>query len=153
MSISFARCVTLVLLLFSSTLSSAQQTPQYSLYSVNSFLFNPAVGGIESYIDLRIGQRSQWTSIEGAPTSSYISIHAPLARKERVANPKNEPKKRRHSDLQTDLGPHHSIGGILQQDKTGNFERYEANISYGYHLPLSPKYTISVGGSGGVRVR
>jgi hypothetical protein len=37
----------------------AQQRPQYTQYVFNSFLLNPAVAGIENYVDLKAGYRSQ----------------------------------------------------------------------------------------------
>src|SRR6201996_3794333 len=57
---------------------SAQQKPQYTQYVFNNYLLNPAVSGIENYTDVKAGYRSQWTGLEGAPVTSYITINAPL---------------------------------------------------------------------------
>jgi len=64
------------LLLFQ--LSYAQQKPQYTQYVFNNILLNPAVTGIENYIDLKAGYRSQWTGLQGAPISSYLTVSAPF---------------------------------------------------------------------------
>src|ERR1700761_3787768 len=56
----------------------AQQRPQYTQYVFNNYLLNPAVSGIENYTDVKAGYRSQWTGLEGAPVTSYITINAPL---------------------------------------------------------------------------
>ena len=50
----------------------AQQKPQYTQYVFNNYLLNPAVSGIENYTDAKVGYRSQWTGLDGAPVTSYI---------------------------------------------------------------------------------
>src|SRR3954469_22891785 len=59
----------------------AQQRPQYTQYIFNNFILNPAISGIENYIDVKAGYRTQWEGLEGAPQTSYISIHAPLGKR------------------------------------------------------------------------
>jgi len=56
----------------------AQQKPQYTQYVMNNFILNPAIAGIENYVDLKAGYRAQWQGLDGAPVTSYISIHAPI---------------------------------------------------------------------------
>src|SRR5438445_11328543 len=58
--------------------AGAQQKPQYTQYVFNNFLLNPAVSGIENYIDVKAGYRSQWTGLQGAPVTNYVTINAPL---------------------------------------------------------------------------
>src|SRR5476651_557563 len=57
-----------------------QQLPQYTQYIFNPLLVNPAVSGIENYVDVKAGYRSQWTGLQGAPVTSYFTINAPLGR-------------------------------------------------------------------------
>src|SRR5581483_7837677 len=56
----------------------AQQKPQYTQYVLNNMLINPAVTGIENYIDVKTGYRSQWTGLQGAPVTSYITASFPF---------------------------------------------------------------------------
>src|SRR6516164_3552135 len=56
----------------------AQQKPQYTQYVFNNLLLNPAVTGIENYTDVKAGYRSQWTGLQGAPVTSYLTVDAPL---------------------------------------------------------------------------
>src|SRR5436190_254408 len=56
----------------------AQQKPQYTQYVLNNLLINPATTGIENYIDLKAGYRSQWTGLQGAPVTSYITGSVPF---------------------------------------------------------------------------
>jgi len=145
----------LLLFIFIAQYSYSQQRPQQSLYVVNSYLYNPAVGGIERFMDARLGYRSQWQQIKGAPTTSYFSMHAPFGRKKRknyFVNPPNPKDRNTNRDDHTTSGitQHHSVGGAVIMDQTGNFQRYQVDVSYGYHLPLTKKYTLSMGVSGGV---
>jgi type IX secretion system PorP/SprF family membrane protein len=70
----------LVLILFSSfaEVVTAQQKPQYTQYIFNYLLINPAVTGIENYTDLKAGYRSQWTGLQGAPVTSYLTVDFPI---------------------------------------------------------------------------
>src|SRR5258708_39838891 len=72
--------ILLLLILFVSYmhLASAQQKPQYTQYIFNNFLLNPAVSGIENYTDVKAGYRSQWTGLQGAPVTSYLTVNAPI---------------------------------------------------------------------------
>lgn len=47
------------LFLCMTSIIQVQQRPQYTQYIFNGFLINPAVVGIERYIDIKLGSRSQ----------------------------------------------------------------------------------------------
>lgn len=140
-------------IVFMAQYGFAQQNPQHTLYVMNSYLINPAVGGIESFIDVKAGYRAQWNGISGSPQTTYLSFHAPLKSNKSLssnANPVRNNFNNRFDHTTNQVSRHHSLGGVVQQDKTGNFERYLVNMSYGYHLPLNRSYTLSMGVSGGV---
>lgn len=60
-----------LLLAFSA---SAQQNPQYSQYIFNSMGINPAYTGSKNVLNVNAFHRSQWTGIDGAPTTQALSI-------------------------------------------------------------------------------
>ena len=60
----------------------AQQKPQYTQYVLNQYIINPAISGIENYVDVKISARDQWVGLSGAPKTSYLTIHAPLGKKD-----------------------------------------------------------------------
>src|SRR3569833_498561 len=70
----------LVVLISALTLqfASAQQKPQYTQYVLNNMLVNPAVTGMENYVDINSGYRSLWTGLQGAPVTSYITGSVPF---------------------------------------------------------------------------
>jgi len=57
--------------------ASAQQRPHYTQYILNNYIINPAVAGIENYTDVKISHRQQWVGLDGAPVTTYITIHGP----------------------------------------------------------------------------
>ncbi|MFM8914352.1 MAG: type IX secretion system membrane protein PorP/SprF [Flammeovirgaceae bacterium] len=130
----------------------AQPRPQYSLYAINSYLVNPAIGGIESYSDLRLGHRSQWVGIDGAPVTSYLSFHMPINKglvRPSVVNPVEKKFDLRANHENNGINKHHGVGGGIQLDQTGSYSRTQFSMSYSYHLPLSKKLSVSAGVAAG----
>lgn len=64
---------TLLALLVAFT-ASAQQTPQYTQYIFNSMSINPAYTGSKNVLNLNLFHRSQWTGVDGAPTTQSLNI-------------------------------------------------------------------------------
>lgn len=57
----------------------AQQAPQYSLYPLNAYAFNPACAGLENTLIATGVYRKQWSNLAGAPETQHLNIHLPLA--------------------------------------------------------------------------
>src|SRR5476649_2567477 len=97
-------------------LALAQQKPQYTQYVFNNILLNPAVTGIENYTDVKAGYRSQWTGLQGAPITSYLTVDFPLGDKfiQGDANgmPADDGDPASRSYLQNYVAsePHHGLG-------------------------------------------
>jgi type IX secretion system PorP/SprF family membrane protein len=70
------------LLLLGMLKSFAQQKPYYTQYILNNYILNPALSGIENYTDLKLSYRNQWTGIDGAPVTVYLSAHKPIGKKD-----------------------------------------------------------------------
>src|SRR5476649_2719741 len=107
-------------------LALAQQKPQYTQYVFNNYLLNPAVTGIENYTDVKAGYRSQWTGLQGAPVTSYLTINAPLGKDfiegDATAFPANggdNPSSRSYTRDYMAAEPHHGIGLMLVTDQAG----------------------------------
>jgi type IX secretion system PorP/SprF family membrane protein len=135
---------------------NAQQRPQYTQYVFNNFLLNPAVSGIENYTDVKLGYRSQWTGLEGAPVTSYFSINAPLGSDfingDATAFPASggqNPSSRLYTQDYRAAEPHHGIGFMVVSDKAGPITQTNINATYAYHLGLTDKLNLAVGVSGG----
>ena len=141
---------TLLLLLFVK-MSNAQQRPQYTQYIFNNYLLNPALSGIENYMDVKLGHRAQWTGIENAPKTSFISAHwnlnADYLWKNPLSLPENDdnPMSRSYTQNYTSSPAHHGMGIMAVSDKAGPISRFDAGVTYAYHLQMSGTNNLSVG--------
>ncbi|WP_347157531.1 PorP/SprF family type IX secretion system membrane protein [Pontibacter chitinilyticus] len=59
--------------------AAAQQAPQYSQYIFNELVINPAYAGSKEILNINATYRSQWTGLEGAPTTQSISVDGPTS--------------------------------------------------------------------------
>jgi len=135
---------------------SAQQKPIYTQYVLNNYIINPAITGIENYTDVKISHRNQWTGIDGAPVTTYLSIQGPIGKKDYKTNATSfdvtgeNPRGRSYVEGYTASEPHHGLGGIIMTDKTGYLSRWGAYVTYAYHKGLSARTTLSAGFLAGV---
>jgi len=145
-----------ILALLTAVVGTAQQRPHYTQYILNNYILNPALSGIENYVDLKISTRDQWVGLNGAPKTSYISIHGPIGKKDYRTSttsyeiPGQNPRGKYYWENYTAAEPHHGIGMTLINDKTGSFNRFTANLTYAYHLGLTPTTNLSGGFSAGI---
>ncbi|MFN8438063.1 MAG: type IX secretion system membrane protein PorP/SprF [Cytophagales bacterium] len=119
----------------------AQQAPHYTQYMINPFLVNPAVSGSEDYVDLKAGYRNQWINMDGAPTTMFLSGHAPLGKNKAMSSNRSKNKK----------NGWHGIGGVVSHDAIGPTTTTSFSGSYSYHLKLSEKLVGSFGVLGGLQ--
>ena len=133
----------------------AQQLPHYTQYVLNNYILNPAVSGIENYIDVKLSARDQWVGLKGAPKTMYLSVHGPIGKKDfkTTATSFNmdgeNPRGKAYWETYTASQPHHGVGLVMMNDKTGNFNRVSVSASYAYHLGLTPRTNLSAGFSAG----
>ena len=118
-------------------------------YFQNNYLINPAVSGIESYLDLQLAHRDQWVNIDGAPTTTMITLHGSinpdgLPRADFNRNPLPNPGHYRTFNSANRRG-FSGMGGFAMRDKIGAFQNLELGVSYAYHLPLSRSFNLSLG--------
>ncbi len=108
------------LVLFASILQ-AQQAPQYSMYMLNKYNFNPAYAGLDNSLSLTGVFRKQWVDLEASPVTQNLNLHMPL----------------------------YYLGGAfginLENDQLGAERNTSASISYNYFVPVSKKSLLSFG--------
>ncbi|MFM2138586.1 MAG: hypothetical protein RJA57_893 [Bacteroidota bacterium] len=138
------------------SLASGQQKPHYTQYVVNPFIINPAIAGIDNYTDLKISVRDQWVGINGAPLTTYLSVHSPIGKNDyrlsatSYSMPGENPRGKQYWENYTAADPHHGVGLTVVNDRTGNFSFFSAAASYAYHLGLNPTTNLSGGLSAGI---
>ncbi|MEO1054064.1 MAG: PorP/SprF family type IX secretion system membrane protein, partial [Bacteroidota bacterium] len=119
--------------------------------------FNPALTGIEEYLDVKVGYRKQWTGFTDAPETFYASAYGTISASDkysvkryslRVSNPKvYNPVKPRFSQ---EHGIRHGVGGYVLRDAQGPFEYIEGFLNYAFHFPVNDQLYVSLGASVGV---
>lgn len=98
--------------------TQGQQIHQLTQYTLNDFVFNPAVAGtVNEKIVTRATYRRQWVGIfDGAePTTMLISGHSNI--------------------YSNNMG----LGLMIYNDKTGPNKSLGLQLSYAYHIPLDNK--------------
>jgi len=147
----------LIVLISVVQLAAAQQKPQYTQYVFNNYLLNPALSGIENYTDVKIGYRSQWTGLQGAPVTSYLTVNAPLGSSfingDASAMPAaggDDPASRSYVQDYQAAEPHHGIGFTIVTDKAGPITQTDIDATYAYHIGLTSKLNLALGVAAGV---
>lgn len=142
-----------MILIFAGTgsLASAQQKPHYTQYILNQYIVNPAITGIENYVDLKLSHRHQWVGIQDAPVTTYLTLHGPIGKKDdRITAtsydiPGENPRGTAYWQNYTAAEPHHGIGMQVINDVTGPLSNLSAYATYAYHIGLSPRTSLSGG--------
>lgn len=134
-----------------------QQKPQYTQYIFNQYLLNPALSGIENYVDVKAGYRKQWAGINDAPQTTFVSAHWALGDKQLWSNaltafPEDtgNPMDRNYMQNYMSSPSHHGVGVTAVLDKIGPLKRLDANVTYAYHLQLSNNFNLSAGVAAGL---
>lgn len=115
------------LLFLCATTVNGQQDPQFSQYMFNSLYYNPAVAGANGLTTLTAIHRSQYAGYSatlddgGAPNTQIVSFSTPILR----ANS--------------------GVGLYIVNDRLGNLNNLEAQVSYAYHLAVTNEGKLSFG--------
>ena len=115
-------------------------------YILNNFVLNPAVTGIENYTDIKMSSRNQWTGINGAPVTNYLTIHTAIGKTDMRTSatsfevPGQNPRGTNYWENYTAPKAHHGVGFSAMNDKAGYINRWSLSGSYAYHCLL---YTSS----------
>ncbi|MBL7738088.1 MAG: type IX secretion system membrane protein PorP/SprF, partial [Chitinophagaceae bacterium] len=112
---------------------------------------NPALTGIENYIDLKGSHRHQWVGIQDAPVTTYFTLHGPIGKSDYRTTatsyemPGENPRGKRYWEEYTAAEPHHGIGMQIINDVTGPLSNFSVYATYAYHLGLTPRTSLSGG--------
>ncbi len=135
----------------SSILLIAQQRPHYSQYIMNNYIVNPAIGGIENYIDVKLSIRNQWVGFDGAPKTFYATIHGPISKKDYRSTFTSfdtkgmNPRGKYYWEDYTSAAPHHGLGMTVVNYSTGYINRLTGFATYSYHLGITDKTSLAAG--------
>ncbi|MFY9242426.1 MAG: type IX secretion system membrane protein PorP/SprF [Polaribacter sp.] len=115
----------IVMLIFISLNTYAQQVPNYTQYLYNMQVINPAYVGVRADLSLSALGRKQWVGVQGAPETSTFSVNGRLNR---------------------GLG----IGATFVNDNIGLTSTNNINIDASYTIITSQYSRLSFGLKGGI---
>jgi type IX secretion system PorP/SprF family membrane protein len=108
-------------LMFTATVSFAQQDSQFTQYMYNTINVNPAYAGSRGAMSIFALHRTQWVGLDGAPVTNAVSINTPL----------NSSR----------LG----IGVSLINDRIGPTTENTISADLSYTIPTSETFRLSFG--------
>src|SRR5437868_12722466 len=117
---------------------AGQQKPHYTQYILNQYIINPALSGIENYIDIKASHRLQWVGLLDAPVTTYITIHGPIGKSDLKTTatsfqvPGENPRGKKYWEEYTASRPHHGWGVQVINDRTGPLNNFSAFGTYAY---------------------
>ncbi|RKR82957.1 type IX secretion system PorP/SprF family membrane protein [Mucilaginibacter gracilis] len=145
-----------IIFLIAGLKAGAQQLPQYTQYTFNELLINPAVTGIESYWDVKAGYRNQWSGLQGSPKTAYLTFSIPLDRdftltdySQMISNSYN-PMGRSAANDYSASASHSGLGMSIVSDKIGQINQTHLDALYAYHIRMSDGFNLGVGASLGI---
>lgn len=109
-----------LILLFCSVASFAQQDAQFTQYMYNTININPAYAGSRGVISVFGLYRTQWVGLDGAPETSSFSINTPV-------------------------GENVGLGLSLINDKIGPTNENNLSADFSYSIPTSESAKLSFG--------
>lgn len=145
------RLLCLLISLGASPSLFAQQKPQYTQYLLNQYILNPAITGVENYTDVRLSYRHQWTGIDGAPVTSYLTVHKPFGKKDYRTTPTSFALQGSNSKVSRESGvarvarSHHGLGLQVVNDKAGALGNFSTTLTYAYHLGITATTNLAAG--------
>lgn len=100
-------------LFFSAKVGAQEVIPTYADYLTdNLYLLHPSMAGASNFNKIRLTARQQWFDVNDAPSLQTLSIHSRVGEK---------------------IG----LGGIVFNDKNGNYSKSGAYATFAYHLLFS----------------
>ncbi|MEE9361985.1 MAG: type IX secretion system membrane protein PorP/SprF [Cellulophaga sp.] len=116
------KIITLVFLACSFGVATAQQDAQYTQYMYNTQVVNPAYAGSRGVFSITTLYRSQWTGVDGAPTTQTLTLNTPVSNR---------------------VG----LGLSLVNDEVGNGTSQNTyfDVDFSYTVPVSDKAKLSFG--------
>lgn len=109
-----------LVLLFCSAASFAQQDAQFTQYMYNTININPAYAGSRGVISVFGLYRTQWVGLDGAPETSSFSLNTPV-------------------------GNNVGLGISLVNDKIGPTNENNLSADFSYSIPTSANDKLSFG--------
>lgn len=132
----------------------AQIDYRFVQFQQNPVPVNPAFSGIDDFMDIKLGYRTQWTGFDDSPTNLFMSVNMPFRispgsnfrdRGVRLfeANAYNE--KETNDDFGYRKGYRHGASAYILQNQDGGFNNFAGYVNYAYHIRFTNQLIWSIG--------
>ncbi|MBN1145108.1 MAG: type IX secretion system membrane protein PorP/SprF [Bacteroidales bacterium] len=135
--------VILLVILIPLAKAAGQQLPEYSQYTFNKFLLNPATAGSDGYTTVSLVAKEQWVGFKGTPKTHAVTMDSRMLRNSFISKNASVKKKRRLSSRSGRVG----WAGHVFTDNFGQLNRTGVEGTYAYHIPVD-EGQVSFGLSG-----
>jgi type IX secretion system PorP/SprF family membrane protein len=136
-------------LLVSAALPTAAQEYVSSQYYSNLPIMNPGFTGIDDHLDLKVSANQGWNSFNINNNNIYVSVFGSLNSSRRALVNNNalrvSSSASQKSESEKQLRRKHGMGGSLAGRNVGPYRSLTVSYNYAYHIPLSSKFTFSLG--------
>ncbi|MFT4986734.1 MAG: type IX secretion system PorP/SprF family membrane protein [Ulvibacter sp.] len=105
--------------------TNAQHNGIFSQYMFNTMVINSGYTGSKEVLTANMNLRQQWTGFSGAPTTQFLSVHAPLKNKKLA------------------------VGGMINREVIGVSSDFKVSGTFAYRLKTK-KGKLSMGVSAGI---
>lgn len=112
--------------------ATGQQTPIYTQYDLNKFLYNPAAAGSGGYTSISLIAREQWVGFKNTPKTHALAIDSRILGNSYILKKLSIRKKETEKTRSGKTG----WGAYFYSDLNGPIDRTVVNGTYSYHIDL-----------------
>ncbi len=112
------------ILIWYSIAAFGQQLPQYSMFMLNPYAYNPAYAGLENSLVVTGVFRQQWVDLNGGPATQQVNAHLPV------------------------YFLSSGVGLRMENDKIGAHRTASVALTYDYQKEIGRNSLLSLGVSG-----
>jgi type IX secretion system PorP/SprF family membrane protein len=131
---------TLIICVFPVAAFSQQQS-LYSQYTLNKYLYNPAIAGADGYTSVNLLARKQLIGFENSPGTYVFSGQTRLLPESYIVKMMQVKKKESKKTRSGRIG----LGGSVFTDQNGAIGKTGFQFTYAYHLNFNNKAQLSFG--------
>lgn len=145
----------LIFLIAISGIVYGQQLPQYSQFSNNQYMINPAAIGVPNSMNIALGGRMQWVGLDDSPKTSYLYFSTPFNKasaasmKRTFGKVQRNRKSVKHPTMHS-ASVSHAYGGQIVADQYGPFRTLKFLGTYAVQIPLANDFSMSFGTNVGI---
>jgi type IX secretion system PorP/SprF family membrane protein len=131
----------LIILAIPGIISLAQPQTLFSQYTLNKFLYNPAIAGVDGYTTVNLLAKQEMVGFENAPTTFVLSGQTRLLEDSYIMKMLHVKKQENKASRSGNVG----IGASIFSDHNGIISKTGFQLTYAYHINFNNKYQLSFG--------